>query len=62
MMAARIRTDGRIVCAAMTEPEDGDIYINDWLHYELSIELCLLMADPNHKVNGLWHWSFPQSS
>ena len=44
------------------EAEDGDVYVGDRLHYELAVILCLLVADSNHKVNGLWHWSFPQSS
>ena len=61
-MAIRIRTDGCIICAAMSKLEEGDIYVEDRLHYELAVELCLMVADPNHKTNGLWHWSFPQSS
>lgn len=58
-MAARVRSDGTVVCAAMFPAEEGDIYIEDSLHYELTVELGLLEADPNHKVNGLWYWSFP---
>ena len=58
-MAFRCRLDGQLLCAAMSEAEHGDIYVGDGLHYELSVVLCLIEADPNHKVNGLWHWSFP---
>lgn len=35
-MGARIRLDGRILCAAMHDPEPGDIYIDDGQLYELS--------------------------
>ena len=59
-MAIRCRRDGRLVCATMSDPENGDIYIDDDLHYELSVGLCLIEADPNHKENGLWYWSFPK--
>ena len=58
-MGARVRTDGNVVCAAMFLEEPGDIYIGDGLLYELAVELGLLEADPNHKENGIWHWSFP---
>lgn len=57
-MALRIRKDGRILCAAMHPKESGDIYIDDGLHYYLSVEKKLLVTEPHekHKDHGLWWW------
>ena len=55
-MAVRIRMSGDIICAAMSIEEPGDLYIDDELHYYLSVTNKLLLADENHKINGLWHW------
>ena len=44
-MALRVREDGRILCAAKSKPEEGDIYIDDAVHgwlaasYEISQHL-----------------------
>lgn len=47
-----------MLCAAMHEVCEGDIYIGDWLHYELSVEKKLLVAEPFHlhKKFGEWWW------
>lgn len=55
-MAIRWRKDGRLVCAAMSEEEEGDTYINDRLHYQLSVISRAIIADMDHEENGLWHW------
>ena len=55
-MAIRWRVDGRLVCAAMSDPEDGDCYIDDRLHYQLSVVSRTILADIGHETNGLWHW------
>ena len=55
-MAIRWRVDGQLICAAMSEPKDGDCYIDDRLHYQLSIVSRVIIADINHETNGLWHW------
>jgi len=55
-MAIRWRLDGRLLCAAMAQPEEGDTYIDDRLHYQLSIISRSIMADIDHEKNGLWHW------
>jgi len=55
-MAIRWRKDGRLICAAMSEPEDGDTYIDDRLHYQLSVISRAIIADIDHEKNGLWHW------
>lgn len=31
-MALRIRKDGRILCAAHHEAEEGDLYLDDYIH------------------------------
>lgn len=56
-MSIRWRLDGRLLCAAMTEPEPGDCYIDDRLHYELSVEARAIIADADHEQNALWHWT-----
>jgi len=55
-MSIRWRKDGRLVCAAMSEPEEDDTYIDDRLHYQLSVISRTILADVNHEENGLWHW------
>lgn len=55
-MAIRWRIDGQLVCAAMCDPEEGDTYINDHLHYQLSVVSKAIIADVDHEANGLWHW------
>ena len=53
-MAIRWRRDGRLVCAAMSEAEEGDVYIDDNLHSKLSVITRSIVADVDHKENGLW--------
>lgn len=55
-MAIRWRKDGRLLCAAMFNEEDGDSYIDDNLHYQLSVISRCIIADINHEENGVWHW------
>ena len=55
-MAIRWREDGRLLCAAASEPKDGDTYINDRLHYQLSVVSRAILADVEHEKNRLWHW------
>jgi hypothetical protein len=58
-MAVRIRRDGRILCAAMHPEEPSDLYINDSLHYHLSVEAKVLVTEPHerHKERGEWWWA-----
>ena len=56
-MAIRWRKDGTLICAAMSAPEEGDTYIDDGMHYRLSVEEERIVADKDHKLNGLWHWA-----
>jgi len=57
-MALRIRKDGRILCAAIHSEEPGDTYINDGLHYILSVENKVICTEPHekHKTHGQWWW------
>ena len=55
-MAIRWRKDGKLMCAAMSSPEDDDSYIDDRLHYQLSVISRAIVADIDHEENGLWHW------
>ena len=61
-MAIRWRKDGRLLCAAMHPEEPGDTYINDNLHYRLSVVAQVIMADVDHETNGLWHWLHGEGS
>ena len=31
-MALRVRKDGRVLCAAHSLPESGDLYLDDYVH------------------------------
>lgn len=55
-MAVRWRKNGDIVCAAMSRARKDDTYIDDHLHYQLSVNQKVLIPDRNCKKNGLWHW------
>ena len=57
-MSIRWRKDGKLVCAAMSKPEKGDTYIDDRLHYQLSVISGVILADVEHEKNGLWHWVY----
>lgn len=65
-MAVRIRRHGAIVCAAMHPPELGDTYLNDEIHYMLSVTSKVLVTEPmdlpegvglgGHAKHGYWWW------
>lgn len=63
-MAVRVRQDGRILCAAKHPRQLGDTYINDGLHYKLSVELGALVTEAMHQDvgrggharHGEWWW------
>lgn len=55
-MAVRIRVTGEIICAAKSDPQTGDIYVPDGLHYELSVIQKVLIPDKNEDSNGRWYW------
>ena len=60
-MAVRIRADRKIiVCAAMSEEQLGDCYLDDSIHYELSVELGVLCCvGQNNDGADLWEFCAP---
>lgn len=61
-MALRIRSNGDIVCAAMTEPQEGDTYLHDGIHYYLSVLTEAIVASENHKEDALWFWNIKEEN
>jgi hypothetical protein len=67
-MAVRVRETGEVLCAAMHEPHEGDVYLHDGIHYMLSVEARVLVTEPmqlahdrgrgGHARHGEWWWSF----
>lgn len=57
-MALRIRKDGNILCAAIHPEKEGDTYIDDGLHYQMSVEHKVIVTEPHEKhiKNGQWWW------
>lgn len=52
-MAVRIRKNGKIICAAASKPMKGDIYLDDGVHYLLSVEMGVLQ-----EIEGTNYWEF----
>lgn len=55
-MSLRWRKTGEILCAAKSEAMENDTYINDRLHYQLSVIQKIVIPDSGEDTNGLWHW------
>lgn len=58
-MALRVRKNGCILCAALNEEEEGDLYIDDDDHYKLTVEMKIIVTEPEpiHTENGgIWWW------
>ena len=58
-MAVRIRKNGRIFCAALSNEEDRDCYIDDVLHHLLCAKRKILVTtynDEHMKTGGEWWW------
>ena len=57
-MSLRIRKNGRIFCAAICLPEEGDTYIDDELHYEMAVKHRVIVTEPSerHLLHGEWWW------
>lgn len=58
-MAIRVRPDGRMFCAAFSSALPGDTYINDGLHYDMSVRHGVIVAlpMPEHIENPEWWWT-----
>ncbi len=60
-MAVRIRKGGKIIiCAAKSKVKKGDVYLDDGIHYMLSVEMRVLSV---YKVTpkGADLWKFHKS-
>lgn len=59
MMAIRVRKDGTMVCAALTESKDGDTYIDDALHHIMHQEYKVIYSKPmpEHLSDPRWFWT-----
>lgn len=56
-MALRIRKTGEILCAAKTQMEIGDTYIDDHTHYMLSQLTRAIIPSSDHENDNLWFWN-----
>lgn len=57
-MALRWRANGDLVCAATTEEEEGDRYMDDHVHDQLANGTTkAIVVDVNHHDNAQWHWT-----
>lgn len=54
-MSLRWRCDGTLVCGAKSEPRACDTYIDDRLHYHMSLT-GVIAPDADEASTGLWHW------
>ena len=55
-MSIRWRKDGKLLCAAKHDKKEGDTYIDDRLHYQLSVECKVIVPDANESLTGIHHW------
>ena len=55
-MALRWRENGDLLCAAKCRKRKTDTYINDRLHYELSVELKVVVPSAHEHKTGRWYW------
>ena len=54
-MSLRLRTGGQIICGAKSKLMDGDVYINDYYHYEFSVLNKIIKPTREEATNGLWY-------
>lgn len=59
-MSLRWRSDGRLLCAATSQADDDDTYIDDRLHYHLCLT-GVIRPDDRESENGLWYWREPRA-
>ena len=55
-MSLRWRKDGALLCAAKHEALEDDTYIDDRLHYKLSVELRVIVPKADEYESGVWSW------
>lgn len=56
-MSIRWRKTGELLCGAKHPPMEGDVYIDDQLHYDL-VTAKVLKPTREEKENGLWYLAF----
>lgn len=58
VMSLRIRDTGEILCAALHNPEKGDVYLPDNISYKLTVEFGVIVTtpEPDHSTHGRWWW------
>lgn len=58
-MAIRVRDNGEMVCAAHSDYREGDTYIDDGLHYEMSVVHGVIVSFPmpKHLKDPRWFWA-----
>ena len=56
-MALRWRKSGKLLCAAKHPEKKGDAYIDDRLHYQLSVRCKVVVPHKNEAKNGIWYWT-----
>jgi len=55
-MSLRWRKSGELICGAKSKEELDDCYIDDRLHYQLSVILNVVNPHENEEETGLWCW------
>jgi hypothetical protein len=50
------RKTGELLCGAKSVALPDDTYIDDRLHYKLSVIEKCVVADRDEKNNGKWYW------
>ena len=55
-MSLRYRVTGELLCAAKHPPMPNDTYIDDGLHYMLSVIQRVVIPESDEDVTGRWHW------
>lgn len=55
-MSLRWRINGDLLCAAKTNPHPHDTYIDDRLHYELSVVQKAIAPALDEEKTGRWYW------
>ncbi len=58
-MSLRWRLTGELLCGAKSRAMEDDCYVDDRLHYHLSLT-GVIEPDSDEKENGLWHWRKPR--
>lgn len=47
---------GALLCGAKHDALEDDTYIDDNLHYQLAVELKVVIPQDDEQESGIWHW------